>query len=96
MNHAEEYPFHARHPAVIPLGMHLVNGQRIYFAQDNVHSRIFAYALGRIDVVPLIYMGSYLVFWGSSRICASLRVYGAVSDRQIATTHYNLDCHCWI
>ena len=44
-------------------------------------------------VVPLIYMFSYLVFWRNSRSCAGLRGYGAMSEREIATTDSNLDSH---
>ncbi|GBN79694.1 hypothetical protein AVEN_148634-1 [Araneus ventricosus] len=34
------FPIHERHPTVIHLDMHLENGQRIYFSEDNLQSRL--------------------------------------------------------
>ena len=35
-----DFPVHARHPAVVPLAVHLENGQRVFFTEDNVYERI--------------------------------------------------------
>ncbi|CAF3486417.1 unnamed protein product [Rotaria sp. Silwood1] len=34
------FPIHERHPTVVHLAVHLENGQRIYFTEDNLHERI--------------------------------------------------------
>ena len=33
------FPIHDRHPSVMHLDVHLENGQRVYFTEDNVHER---------------------------------------------------------
>ena len=53
-----EFFLHARHPAVVPLGMHLANGQRFYFTQDNVHNRI--QELPQITLTVLAY---FTLWW---------------------------------
>ena len=35
-----DFPVHARHPAVIPLAVHLENGQRVFFTEENARARI--------------------------------------------------------
>ncbi|CAF4750159.1 unnamed protein product, partial [Rotaria magnacalcarata] len=35
-----DYPIHERHPTVIHLAVHLENGQRIYFTEDNLHEKM--------------------------------------------------------
>jgi len=35
-----DFPIHERHPTVIHLAVHLENGQRVYFTQDNLHERV--------------------------------------------------------
>ena len=35
-----DFPIHERYPAVVHLSVHLENGQRIYFTEDNLHDRI--------------------------------------------------------
>ena len=35
-----DFPIHERHPTVVHLAVHLENGQRVYFTEDNLHERI--------------------------------------------------------
>ena len=35
-----DFPIHERHPTVVHLAVHLENGQRIYFTEDNVHAKV--------------------------------------------------------
>ena len=35
-----DFPIHERHPTVVHLAVHLENGQRVYFTEDNVHERV--------------------------------------------------------
>jgi hypothetical protein len=35
-----DFPIHARYPTVVHLAVHLKNGQRVYFTEDNVHERV--------------------------------------------------------
>ena len=34
------FPIHERYPTVVHLAVHLENGQRVYFTEDNVHERV--------------------------------------------------------
>ena len=34
-----DFPIHERYPTVVHLAVHLENGQRVYFTEDNVHER---------------------------------------------------------
>ena len=33
------FPIHERYPAVVHLGVHLENGQRVYFTEDNAQQK---------------------------------------------------------
>ena len=35
-----DFSVHARHPAVVPLAVHLENGQRVFFTEEKVQERI--------------------------------------------------------
>ncbi|CAF3254328.1 unnamed protein product [Rotaria sp. Silwood2] len=35
-----DFSIHERHPTVVHLAVHLENGQRVYFTEDNLHERI--------------------------------------------------------
>ena len=35
-----DFPIHERHPTVVHLALHLENGQRVYFTEDNLHERV--------------------------------------------------------
>jgi hypothetical protein len=35
-----DFPIHERYPTVVHLAVHLENGQRIYFTEDNVHEKV--------------------------------------------------------
>jgi hypothetical protein len=35
-----DFPIHERYPTVVHLAVHLENGQRVYFTEDNVHERV--------------------------------------------------------
>ena len=35
-----DFPIHERHPTVVHLAVHLENGQRVYFTEDNLHDRV--------------------------------------------------------
>lgn len=35
-----DFPIHERHPTVVHLAVHLENGQRIYFTEDNIHEKV--------------------------------------------------------
>jgi hypothetical protein len=35
-----DFPIHERHPTVVHLAVHLENGQRVYFTEDNLHERV--------------------------------------------------------
>jgi len=35
-----DFPIHERHPTVMHLAVHLKNGQRVYFTEDNLHERV--------------------------------------------------------
>ena len=35
-----DFPIHERHPTVVHLAVHLENGQRVYFTEDNVQQKI--------------------------------------------------------
>jgi hypothetical protein len=35
-----DFPFHERYPTVVHLAVHLENGQRVYFTEENVHDRV--------------------------------------------------------
>ena len=35
-----DFPIHERHPTVVHLAVHLENGQRVFFSEDNLHERV--------------------------------------------------------
>ena len=35
-----DFPIHERHPTVVHLAVHLENGQRVYFTEDNLYERV--------------------------------------------------------
>ena len=35
-----DFPIHERHPTVVHLAVHLENGQRVFFTEDNLHERV--------------------------------------------------------
>ena len=35
-----DFPIHERYPTVVHLAVHLENGQRVYFTEENVHDRV--------------------------------------------------------
>jgi hypothetical protein len=35
-----DFPIHDRHPTAVHLAVHLENGQRVYFTEDNLHERV--------------------------------------------------------